>query len=205
VLTASGTGGVSVGRAAVPQTNTNVDLVTMDAANATSRVVGVLNRVGKPYEVKGAQSVNFAELRTHPVIAIGGFNNQWSLRITDGLRFHFQYAEGRHQIVDRLDAKIQWVRQLDRSKDPVAVIEDYAVIARVRDSASGQHVLVLGGLGNFGTSAAGEFITSSDHLQKFAETAPPGWERRNIEFVIATRVQDGVAGPPRVVASHVWD
>jgi hypothetical protein len=204
VLSGPGTVGVCVGRAAIPQA-ASMELVTMDAANATSRVVAVLNRFGKPYEIRGAQSMNFADVRTHPLVAIGGFNNPWSLKITDDLRFHFQHTDTRHQIVDRFDSKTLWERQLDRSKDPVAVVEDYAVVARVRDGASGQRVLVLAGLGNHGTSAAGEFVTSPDHLQKFAETAPAGWESRNIEFVIATRVQDGIAGPPRVVASHIWD
>jgi hypothetical protein len=204
LLSGADTVGVCVGRAAIPQ-SASMELVTMDAANATSRVVAVLNRFGKSYEVRGAQAMNFADVRIHPLVAIGGFNNQWSLKITDDLRFHFQHTDTRHQIVDRFESKTQWERQLDRSKNPVAVVEDYAVVARVRDGASGQRVLVLAGLGNYGTSAAGEFVTSPDYLQKFAETAPTGWERRNIEFVIATRVQDGIAGPPRIVASHIWD
>jgi hypothetical protein len=205
VLSAGGTVGVYVGRAVGTPRNVQTSLVTMNAATAASSVAGVLNRLGKPYEIRPAESLTFADLRAHPVVAVGGFNNQWTLKLTRGLRFHFQFTGNRPQIMDAVDQRVTWERQIDVTKTPATVLEDYAIVARIRDASSGQRVLVLGGIGHHGTSAAGEFVTSAEHLQKLAETAPPGWENKNIEIVLATRVQDGIPGPPRIVTFYIWD
>jgi hypothetical protein len=84
------------------------------------------------------------------------------------------------------------------------VLQDVALVTRVRDVASGQWVVALGGIGTHGTAAAGEFLTSAEHTQRFADSAQPGWPDMNVQLVIVTDVHDGVAGPPRVVASHLW-
>jgi hypothetical protein len=205
VLSGGGTVGVYVGRAAGTAPNSPPSLVTMNAATVTSSLAGVLNRLGKSYEVRPAESLTFADLRARPVISVGGLNNQWTLALTRGLRFQFQRTGNRALIVDTVEQRVAWERQIDATKTPATVVEDYAIVARIRDAASGQHVLVLGGIGHDGTSAAGEFVTSTEHLQKLAETAPAGWENKNIEIVLATRIQDGITGPPRIVAVHVWD
>jgi hypothetical protein len=205
VLSGGGTVGVYVGRAAGTAPNSPTSLVTMNAATAASSVAGVLNRRGKSYEIRPADSLTYGDLRAHPVIAVGGLNNQWTLTLTRGLRFQFQHTGNRSLIVDTVEERIPWERQVDATKTPATVVEDYAIVARMRDASSGQHVLVLGGIGHHGTSAAGEFVTSAEHLQKLAETAPAGWENKNIEIVLATRIQDGITGPPRIVAFHVWN
>jgi hypothetical protein len=177
----------------------------MNAATAASSVGGILNRLGKSYEIRPADSLTYGDLRAHPVIAVGGLNNQWTLALTRGLRFQFQHTGNRSLIVDTVEQRVSWERQVDATKTPVTVVEDYAIVARMRDASSGQHVLVLGGIGHNGTSAAGEFVTSAEHLQRLAETAPAGWENKNIEIVLATKIQEGITGPPRIVALHVWD
>jgi hypothetical protein len=34
--------------------------------------------------------------------------------------------------------------------------------------------------------------------------APSGWERKNIQVVLHTKIVGGTAGPPQVVATHLW-
>jgi hypothetical protein len=37
-----------------------------------------------------------------------------------------------------------------------------------------------------------------------AERAPSGWEKKSVQVVFATKVFNGNAGPPRILAIHVW-
>jgi hypothetical protein len=59
-------------------------------------------------------------------------------------------------------------------------------------------------MGKYGTVAASEFLTDAGYMGAFAKAAPPGWETRNVQIVLATSVIKGNSGPPRVVAIHTW-
>jgi hypothetical protein len=63
----------------------------------------------------------------------------------------------------------------------------------------------FGGIRRWGTSAAAELLTTREYLDRLAATAPTGWDRQNVELVIATTVTGDVAGPPRVVATYFWN
>jgi hypothetical protein len=36
------------------------------------------------------------------------------------------------------------------------------------------------------------------------KSAPAHWEKRNVQFVLKTRLFGGTAGPPQVIAAHYW-
>jgi hypothetical protein len=55
-----------------------------------------------------------------------------------------------------------------------------------------------------GTQAAAEMVTSENALREALKSAPPGWEKKNVEIVMETSVTDLVASPPHVVASYFW-
>ena len=59
-------------------------------------------------------------------------------------------------------------------------------------------------LGKDGTLAAGEFVTEERYLAQLTARAPAGWENRNIQVVLGTELVNGVPGPPRILAQHVW-
>jgi hypothetical protein len=82
--------------------------------------------------------------------------------------------------------------------------EDYAVVSRLRHPATDRIVLIVGGMGKYGTVAAGEFLTDQGYMDGFVNGAPTGWEDRNLQVVLATSVIKGNSGPPRVVATHFW-
>ena len=52
--------------------------------------------------------------------------------------------------------------------------------------------------------AAGEFLTDTRYLDALRRVAPPRWEGRNLQVVLAASVIKGNSGPPRVVATHFW-
>lgn len=82
--------------------------------------------------------------------------------------------------------------------------EDFALIARAAEPQTGQMMLVIAGLSEKGSAAALEFVTNPKYLDRFAATASPGWERRNIELVIKSDLLNDDWGEPRVVAANIW-
>jgi hypothetical protein len=193
---------------AAATTTSGAPLITINAATTASRVVGFLQEQGKLFELKPVESVDFEELRARPVILIGGFNNRWTMRATRGLRFRFErFEDGTLAIVDADRPDTTWTRRFTGASDSsqVEVLEDFALVARLHDASTGQHLLVVAGIGVHGTSAGGEFVAKPKHLEDVASTLPGGWERQNIVLVLATTITDNVAGPPRLVASHVWN
>jgi hypothetical protein len=82
--------------------------------------------------------------------------------------------------------------------------EDYALVTRLLDSRTGQFVVLVAGIQSYGTQAAGEFVSSPEYLQAALRTAPPDWERKNIQILLRTPVTDGLPGPAEVVAIYVW-
>ncbi len=144
-------------------------------------------------------------MRDGPVILIGAFNNNWTLRLSSQLRFSF----GRDA-----DTRLSWIadRQNPSKRDwavalsaPISTVnEDYALISRFGDATTDQPVVIAAGIGIYGTMAAGEFLTDPVYLSTLASQAPGNWDRKNIQVVIATKVINGVSGPPRILAMHFW-
>ena len=79
--------------------------------------------------------------------------------------------------------------------------EDYAIVTRVFDPSTEKTVA---GIEAFGTLAAGEFVTEPEYVGVALSSAPRDWRRRNVQFVLTTKIIDGTPGPPRVLATHVW-
>lgn len=88
--------------------------------------------------------------------------------------------------------------------DDGRITRDYAIVARLFDSNTGQLLIITAGLGADGTEAAGSLISQSQALRENLAHVPSGWQTKNLEMVISTDVIDHVAGPPRFVAVHVW-
>ncbi len=64
--------------------------------------------------------------------------------------------------------------------------------------------MALAGITQYGTQAAGEFVTDDEMLAAATRGAPAGWERKNVQFVLQVPVMEGVPGRPQVVAAHYW-
>jgi hypothetical protein len=149
-----------------------------------------------------ARDVGLAKLRSRPFVLRGAFNNQWTQRAVSSFRFYFRMDRDPlvRRILDRqAPDRLDWAAPVAANLE-----EDYALIARAVEPESGQMMVVIAGLSEKGSAAAMEFVTNPKHLDRFAEQAPPGWERRNIELVIKTSLVRGDWGEPRVIATHVW-
>jgi hypothetical protein len=176
--------------------------VALNDAITLSRVAGMLQTRGKTFRVRGLLSTSLADLRDGPVVLVGAFNNEWTLRLTGPLRYSFHKDYPIFSIVDQGDPTVSW--KVDNSEPYLKITDDYGIISRVRDPTTGRFVVVAAGIAGWGTQAAGEFLADPKYMEEVAKTAPKDWERKNMQVVIATKVIAGNSSPPSVVATYFW-
>jgi hypothetical protein len=174
--------------------------VSLESGTAIARITRVLGAEKKNFAIQPAASLNLTDLRAHPVVLIGGFNNEWTLRLTDGLRFHFCPKDAGRFFLDRQDPKAIWQSHSNAEER----ILDFALIAKFLDPLTESEVFVVAGLNKGGTDAASEFVTTQRYLDMLEELLPHGWEKRNVEVVLETHSLGNKNSAPRIVATHVW-
>jgi hypothetical protein len=179
--------------------------VTLAEAAALIRFGSLLDRKGKPFRLRDDSSITFADLKDAPVILVGAMNNEWTLRLLAPLRFNIQldHETNTAWIADRQHpSRRDWAK--NNAVPPEKITDDYALISRFQNQTTGQFAVISAGLYRFGTIAASEFLTDPTLISELAATAPRGWETQNVQIVIATKVIDGNAGRPRIIASYFW-
>jgi hypothetical protein len=175
-------------------------------ALAAFKVAAWIQSKGHASRLASVAQTNYSQLRHAPLVAIGAFNNAWSIRVTAELRFVFDYRviDGvpYHCIVDRRHpTSVQW-----KVAQPASggMSEDYAIVTRVFEPTTEKTVISVAGIETYGTLAASEFVTEPTYLAAALGAAPPDWQRKNVQFVLGTKVIDGTPGPPRILAAHFW-
>ncbi len=186
-------------------TVTRDDTVTAGNLRAAVSISNLLSGYGITNQLRWPQEVQSAEVNRSNAIFIGAFNNPWSMSLNEGLRFSFKDIQTASQrvwsIQDRTSPGQQWsITQAYPEQNNV----DYALITRVIDREGKRVVISVGGLSQFGTEAAGEFITDEAALNDFARTAPRGWENRNLQIVLGMRIDGRKIVNTRILATNVW-
>jgi hypothetical protein len=168
-----------------------------------TRTAAALETRHKTFRVVPASEATFAQLREGPIVLIGAFDNIWTLRVTQKLRFGFESRDGVATLVDRKNQKANaWATAWDLPYQKLS--RDYAIVARIHDSTTGQPVIIAAGISEEGTEAAGEILYNPVYLDKLLAKAPHDWEHKNMEAVIETQVIQGHSGPPNVLAVETW-
>lgn len=168
-----------------------------------TRTAAALEIRHKTFRVMPASEASFAQLREGPSILIGAFDNIWTLRVTQRLRFGFESKDGVASLVDRKSPQAtSWATAWDLPYEKLA--RDYAIVARIHDSTTGQPVIIAAGISEEGTEAAGEILYNPEYLDSLLAKAPPDWDKKNMEAVIETQVIQGHSGPPNVLAVETW-
>jgi hypothetical protein len=176
---------------------------TSDAL-ALAGLAAMLQSNGKAYRILNrAGATSFRDLQSGPFVLIGGMNNEWTLRLTNGLRFGFERTTNGARVIDRQNPlNVSW--SVDFTTPIAQFSRDYAIVSRIRDPQTEQPVVITAGIGSWGTLAASEFVTNPDHLKKLERFAPSNWEQKNLQVVIATDVIRASSGPPMIVAAYFW-
>jgi hypothetical protein len=192
---------------AIPQSDSSRSVPFADAVTI-AKVVGVLESHGKKVLIRRENTSSFSDLREGPVVLIGAFNNEWSLRLTRQLRFTLALDAENHLIYikdGKNPSSRAWSWGTNQPTDHVGeargpVLHDYALISRIRNSETGHVLVVIGGLYTYGTQSAGEFLTDPQLMQSIGEAARFGAGNQNLQIVLGTTVTDGTPGLPRVLA-----
>ncbi len=168
-----------------------------------TRTAAALETQHKAFRVVPASEAKFAQLREGPFVLIGGFDNIWTLRVTQKLRFGFDSKNGVALIVDRKSPKqTSWATNWDQPYEKLS--RDYAIVARIHDDTTGQPVIIAAGISEEGTEAAGEILYNPVYLDSLLAKLPSNWEKLNMEAVIETQVIEGHPGPPNILAVETW-
>ncbi|HTX76273.1 MAG TPA: hypothetical protein VMD29_08720 [Terracidiphilus sp.] len=168
-----------------------------------TRTVAALASEHKAFRVVPASEASFAQLREGPVVLIGAFDNIWTLRVTQKLRFGFESRDGVAVLVDRNSpSKTTWATAWDLPYQKLS--RDYAIVARIHDQTTGQPVIIAAGISEEGTEAAGEILYNPEYLDSLIARAPRNWTDKNLEAVIETQVIEGHPGPPNILAVETW-
>jgi hypothetical protein len=174
--------------------------VSMQIASAVAQISGLIERSGATTELLPSPSTPLTELREHSIVLLGGYNNQWAMRLLESRRFHFT-PEPVESIVDQMQPEMHWSR--DHSL-PYSSADDHALVARFRDATTDSWVVVLAGLGRNGSEAAAQFASSPHYMQLLREQMGRDFSNRNIEAVLKVSVIDGKTGAPSIVAVYSW-
>jgi len=172
-------------------------------AQAASQLMALFSRLNKSAQMRLGNDLSFSDLRNAPTIMIGAFSNRWTMEIGNDLRYVFGFNDRRQKVIqDRHNASRFWKPP---SISPVGkVSEDYGLISRVLNSNTGGLTITAAGITQYGSQAAGEFLTDSNALSEALSSAPAGWQQKNLQIIIETRVIGSTPSPPKVIESYFW-
>jgi hypothetical protein len=187
----------------VPVFNQYVGFGDMIAANEVTSMLGRRSRTAR---IRLANTVEFADFRKAQTLLIGAVTNRWTMQLQQSWRFRFLWTpETRTRIADTQEtagaAPTQWTIS---GKDDGSAPEDYILVCRIRNSFAGGFILAGAGLKQFGTEAAGRLLADADQLGGILRKLPAGWESKNLQIVLHSKVINNTAAQPEVVASYVW-
>lgn len=183
-------------------------IIPIDDATVITSMASVLGKKGIPFRIAGAGETSLTDLRMQPVILIGAADNKWTPRLTQALRYRLEidHPSGQKEpvasIVDaKQPANSAW--KIDFSIPMSQWKNDYAIVARFDDATTGVPVLIEAGLGNDGSLAASELVTSGALTPQVAKE-PGCVGKSNFEAVVETEIIDAKSGPPHVLRLNCW-
>jgi hypothetical protein len=165
---------------------------------ASSRIVSTLTRLNAKYDLRYGEDIAVTDMRTSPLILIGGFSNAWAMQLTGNLRFALQ---GGDRIIDHQNPNRAWPNLSGTADNPPS---DYAVVSRLAQSPTGGFTLIVAGVGTVGNQAAADFISDPVALAKLLKGAPQGWERMNMQAVLRTTEMKDIPVSTEVKAVYFW-
>lgn len=174
------------------------DSIGRGDAVALADVIQVLSENRKAFQLLLGRSTPFQRLHTGSGVLIGNHTDPRLLSVMENQRFYF--TQQGNAIHDRSRPEVKWTLP-----EPVAKpTEDYALVTRFANPVNGTTILILAGLTNAGTEAAGYFITNENSLTQAFQHAPKNWPGMNFQFVLHAKVSGNTVEQPTVVAAEFW-
>ncbi|HXB62238.1 MAG TPA: hypothetical protein VNU94_05235 [Acidobacteriaceae bacterium] len=180
---------------------TDYPFVSIQIASAIAQLSELIGLNRANVQLESAASTPVTELRERPIVLLGGYNNQWTMRLLQPLPIHFSPDQVTESIIDTTQPQTSWAR--DHSL-PYSSADDYALVARFRDTTTDNWVIVLAGLGRNGTEAAAQFVSSPHYMQLLRDHLGHDFGTKNIEVVMKLSVIEGKTGAPTILTVRTW-
>jgi hypothetical protein len=190
------------------------DRVGIGPAAALRRAADFLTKHDYPYHLRFGADLTFAQLREQPSLILGGFSSIWTLSLMRDLRFTFVDRQGPDtqslSVQGLVSGQVLIDRQTNRTWEAVNpkpngyADQDYGILCRLFDAASGQIVLLAGGLTTFGTEAAASIFFDPAAFAEVVKQAPDDWTTKNLQAVIRTSIIGTTPSTPQIVTTHFW-
>jgi len=173
---------------------------SMATTVALAELVNLFSKTHTEYIVQPTSSTTLTDMREHPVILIGAYNNEWTLRVQGDLRYRFA-ADPARQIYDGMNPSTTWMRPASL---PFLEEDDFAVVARFHSKLTDGMVVLIAGIGKNGTETAAQFVTTPRYMDLLNQQQSKDWASKNVEVVLKTKVVGGKSGAPSIEALYVW-
>ena len=176
------------------------DYLTIGDLAANVRVASLLANHRQRFDLRLGDDIVFGDLRQNPAVLIGAFNNSWTMELTGDLPF-IVYGAQMLSIQEQANPRRMWTPTY--APDGRATV-DYAVITRMPRSKTGQALIAIAGLTQKGTQGAADFVTDPEQMKRLSISAPKDWYRKNLQFILETKVMNNTATSAVVVAIKTW-
>lgn len=175
--------------------------IGVGTAKALTRFTAMFAQIHKPTQIRVGQGFSFADLRSFPSVLMGAFSNPWTLDITKNLQFFFVRDGTKYGVKERRAGGRVWWTPMQRGGKTT---QDFAIIARLFSPKTGEPLVIVAGVTQYGTAAAGEFLTTEKYMSEALRNAPATWQAKNLEVVLSTRIVGETPSPPEVAATYFW-
>lgn len=172
--------------------------------NALVDIAAYLKAAGRPYRIRFNSTLQFEDLKAGPSVLLGPavrwlnlVTSNWRFRILRDEPVTVTWVEDREKPGQRL-----WALSINPPAPSVA--ETYAVVTRVWNQSTSQVMVNIAGMSPYATSAAGQFLVDPASMEQVAKGVLAGWDKKNIQLVIATQRLGSSNGTPRLLARHFW-
>ncbi len=155
-----------------------------------------------PCVLRFGPELTYSQMVDYPTLLLGGFASVWAMKFTQNLRFTLQLnGPNNKTIVDQKTGRV-W-EPTNQTSEGFAQ-EDYGILCRLFDPASGQIVMIAGGILTFGTLGAAELLFKPDLFSELIQHAPVGWESKNFQALVHVSVINTDSSIPTIIATHFW-
>ncbi len=168
-----------------------------------THMAGYLGKLGKAFRVRGHSELTYADMKEADTVLIGYFSNHWTVQAQKANRFSLRHGPPSRHVFDQLDpGNLSWT--INGGWPLMNNDVDYAIVSRVTDPQTKRTQITAAGFTPFGTEAAASLLGNEKAFSEILEKLPAGWQSKNLQLVLRTRVTRMMPGPPELVGSHVW-
>ncbi len=169
-------------------------------AHAAAQLSVLFARMGKESQIRIDNDTSFTDLRGTPAILIGAFSNSWTMEMTKDFRFAFEMSDGLRMVRDRTTNKT-WSLPGEPGAKPAV---DYGILSRVFQSTTGEVLISVAGITQYGTQAAGELLANPVRLSEALRKAPPGWQNKDMQILLQTNIIGRTPAAAKILEMHFW-